>query len=110
MYTGVRRRDRQVAVLRSLGADRRWLVHAEFWQASSSALVPAAVGIPAGFIVGRYVFGLFADHLGVVEGAAAPMAFTAAVVGVLALVSIVAAVAAGHRSRRIAPALLVRTG
>jgi hypothetical protein len=107
VYTAVRHRDHEVAVLRSLGAERSWLVRAVNWLAVTSTLVPAVIGIPLGLIVGRQAFRAYADGLGAVNGAATPGLIVALGLGVLVLVAGVAATVAGRSARRLVPARLL---
>ncbi len=64
MVTSINNRRRAVAVLRSLGADSRWITRTVHWQATMFSLVPLALGVPLGLITGRLVFVLFADSIG----------------------------------------------
>ena len=88
VYTAVRRRRHDVAVLRSMGADGRWLVRAGHWQAIAATLVPVAIGVPLGIVAGRLVFRVYADNLGTLNDAAMPLIVIA--LGVIALVAIAA--------------------
>ncbi|MEA2826640.1 MAG: putative transport system permease protein [Actinomycetota bacterium] len=107
MVTSVRNRRRDVAVLRSLGADGRWLTKAVHWQATAFSLLPLTLGVPLGISLGRLVFEPFAEHVGVVPDASFPFALLAAVtVGVVALANAAATVPA-RRARRLAPAPLL---
>jgi hypothetical protein len=106
-YTAVRHRNHEVAVLRSLGAERAWLVRAVNWLAVVSTLVPAAVGVPLGFIAGRLVFRSYADGLGAVNSAAAPFVIVALGLAVLVALGAVAATVAGRTARRVVPARLL---
>ncbi len=106
-YTAVRHRNHEVAVLRSLGAERSWLVRVVNWLAVTSTLAPAAIGIPLGFIAGRLVFRAYADGLGTVNGAATPAVIVAVGLGVLVVLAAVAATVAGRSARRLVPARLL---
>jgi ABC-type lipoprotein release transport system permease subunit len=107
MVTSVRNRRREVAVLRSMGADGGWLTRAVHWQATTFSLAPLVLGAPLGLIVGRLLFQAFADAVGTVPDASFPYALLAAVTaGIVALANAVAAVPA-HRARRLAPAPLL---
>ena len=108
VYTGVRRRRHDVAVLRSMGADRRWLVRAAQWQAVVATLVPVAIGVPLGVLAGRLVFRAYADNLGTVNDAVLPAAAIVVGLGILIAVAAIAATAAGREARRTAPAELLR--
>ena len=106
-YTAVRHRDHEVAVLRTLGAERGWLVRAVNWLAVTSTLVPAVIGIPLGLIAGRLAFRAYADGLGAVNSAAAPFVIVALGLAVLVLLAAVAATVAGRSARSLVPARLL---
>ncbi len=65
LVTSVRRRRRELAVLKTIGFDRRQVRAAIAWQASTLAGVGLAVGIPAGLLVGSLVWRQVADSLGI---------------------------------------------
>ncbi len=106
-YTAIRHRNHEVAVLRSLGAERRWLVRVANWLAVASTLVPVAIGVPLGFLVGGLVYRAYADGLGTVNQAAAPFVVVTLGVAVLGLLAAVAATVGGRSARRIVPARLL---
>ena len=107
MATSVYHRRRDVALLRSLGADGGWITRAVHWQATSFALLPLALGAPLGLIAGRLVFRMFADSVGAVSSASFPYVVLIVVMaGFVALGNAVAAVPA-RRARRLAPAPLL---
>ena len=108
MMTSMRTRRRDLAILRSLGADRRWVTRAVHWQATVLTALPVLGGIPVGIVIGRLIFGAFADSMGAVRGAAIPLLTIA--VGALAVVAVANAVASivSHRTRRREPALLLQ--
>ena len=106
-YTAVRHRNHDVAVLRSLGAERDWLLRAVNWLAVTSTLVPTVIGIPLGVIAGRLVFRAYADDLGTVNRAAAPFVLVALGLAMLATLAAIAATVAGRSARRLPPARLL---
>lgn len=109
MATSVHHRRRDLALLRSLGANRRWITRAVHWQATSLSLVPLVLGVPLGLVAGRWVFYLFAGSVGAVPSASFPYALlTAVTVALVALANAVAAVPA-QRARRLSPAPLLTT-
>lgn len=109
MVTSMRSRRRDVAILRSLGADRGWVTRAVHWQASLLTALPVVIGIPVGLVVGRLVFAAFADSMGAVNDAAIPVAIVAiGFVAVVALANVIAGVIA-RTARRQEPALLLQT-
>lgn len=107
MVTSVRNRRRDIAVLRSLGADRRWITAAVHWQATALALVPLALGAPLGLIIGRMVFEAFAGNVGAVPDASFPFLRLAGVLGGLVLLANVVAAVPARRARRLSPSRLL---
>ena len=61
----IRRRRRDLAVLRTLGFERRDVRAAIAYQATTLAVLGLLVGVPAGIAVGRVVWRAVADGLGV---------------------------------------------
>jgi FtsX-like permease family len=108
MVTSVQKRRRDVAILRSMGADRRWIARAVHWQATAFTLLPLVIGIPLGLIVGRIVFRSFADSIGTVDDASIPLLLVSGVVaGLVVIANLIASVPA-RRADRVAPAVLLR--
>jgi hypothetical protein len=108
LLTGVRRRRRDLAVLKTLGMDRSQIVRVVAWQASALAGAALLVGIPVGLLVGRWVFALFAGSLGVAPNATISLLVVLATIpAVLVLANLIAA-APGRAAARIRPALVLR--
>jgi hypothetical protein len=109
MVTSMRSRRRDLAILRSLGADRGWITRAVHWQATLLTTLPVVIGIPAGLVVGRLVFAAFADSMGAVNDAAIPVAIIA--IGSAAVVALANAIAGviSRSTRRHEPALLLQS-
>jgi hypothetical protein len=61
----VQRRRIELGVLRAIGFTRRQVAGTIGWQATALALVGAAVGLPLGVALGRWVWTIVADGLGV---------------------------------------------
>ncbi len=72
LVTAVRRRRRELALLKTLGFNRRQVRATVAWQATTLATVGLVVGIPAGLVVGNLVWRLVAEGLGVSTTAALP--------------------------------------
>ena len=86
-----RRRRRDLAVLRALGADARWVTAVVHTQATAVALVALVVALPAGLLVGRVVFRAFVERIGALEGVAYGSAFlVASALLVLVLANLIA--------------------
>jgi hypothetical protein len=108
LLTGVRRRRRDLAVLKTLGMDRSQIVRVVAWQASALAGAALLVGIPVGLLVGRWAFALFADSLGVAPDATISLLVVLAIIpAVLVLANLIAA-APGRAAALIRPALVLR--
>ena len=91
LVTAVRRRRRDLALLNTLGFDRRQIRATVAWQATTLATVGLVIGIPAGLVIGRFAWRLVADGLGVSPTAAIPaLALLITIPAVLALVNLIA--------------------
>ena len=65
LVTAVRRRRRELAVLKTLGFSRRQVRATIAWHASTVAAVGVVIGMPLGLVAGRLVWLAVADELGV---------------------------------------------
>jgi hypothetical protein len=109
LVTAVRRRDRELAILKTLGFARRQVQATVAWQATTFALIGLVVGVPLGFIAGRLVWSRVADGLGVATDVAVPVVSVAvAIVGALVIANVVAALPA-RAAARTRPALVLRS-
>jgi ABC-type antimicrobial peptide transport system permease subunit len=72
LVTSVRRHRRDLAVLNTLGFDRRQMRATVAWQATTLATVGLVVGIPAGMIIGGLVWRQVAKGLGISTTPAIP--------------------------------------
>jgi ABC-type lipoprotein release transport system permease subunit len=108
LITSVRRRRRDIAVLRAIGFSQRQVRAAVAWQSGTLMAVSLAIGIPAGLIAGRQIWLLLTHQLGVVPAVNIPA--TALAVLVVAAVPLAVAIAAwpGEAAARISPALALR--
>jgi ABC-type lipoprotein release transport system permease subunit len=95
MITSVQRRRRDFAVLQSLGFVRRQVSVAVTMQATTFAVVSALIGIPLGFVIGRWVWAAIADELEVPsEPTTRALVVLLIVPGVILLANLVAALPA----------------
>ncbi len=109
LVTAVRRRRRDLAVLKTLGFERRQVRMTIGWHATTVAAVGLVVGIPLGLAVGRLVWRAVAENLGVSTDATWPvLGITVLIPAALAAVNLVAAVPA-HRAARTRPAVVLRS-
>ncbi|HTZ30183.1 MAG TPA: FtsX-like permease family protein [Streptosporangiaceae bacterium] len=108
LVASVRRRRRDLALLKTLGFTRRQLVMTVAWQSTVVAVVGLVIGIPLGIAVGRWLWIAFAHTLSTVPDPVVPASPVAlAAVGALALANLVAALP-GRSAARTPAALLLR--
>ena len=109
LVTGVRRRRRDLAVLKTLGCTRSQVHGVVAWQASALAAAALLAGIPLGVIAGRWAWALFADAAGVSTAATVPLATVLLAIPATLLAANLIAAAPGWEAARLRPALVLRT-
>ncbi len=72
LLTGVRRRRRDLALLKTLGFARSQVLGVVAWEASALAVVALLIGLPLGILAGRWAWTYFANAAGVPAGADHP--------------------------------------
>ena len=72
LVTSVRRRRRDLAILKTLGFDNRQIRATIAWQATTLATFGLIIGIPAGIVVGGFVWSQVANGLGITTTANIP--------------------------------------
>jgi hypothetical protein len=108
LLTSIRRRRRDLAVLKTLGFTRRQVVGTVTSQATAIAAVALLAGIPLGLAVGRFTWNVVAAAIGVVPEAVTPVAPTLLVVPAAFLLAILIAAAPARVAARTRPALVLR--
>ena len=73
LATAIRRRRRHLAVLKTIGFDRRQLLATVGWQALTFAVIGLLVGLPLGVAAGRWAWYLFATEIDVVPEPVTPV-------------------------------------
>jgi hypothetical protein len=107
LIASVRRRRRDLALLKTLGFTRRQLAATVAWQSTVAAGVGTIVGVPVGIVVGRWLWTRFADGIHVVPHTTVPaVPITLIAVGSVVLANIVAAIPARTAARTPAATLL----
>jgi hypothetical protein len=108
LIASVRRRRRDLALLKALGFTQRQLAVSIAAQATVAALIGCVIGIPLGIVIGRELWNVFARGIDVVPAPAVP-ALTLVLVGIGALVfaNLVAAIP-GRIAARTSTALVLR--
>jgi ABC-type antimicrobial peptide transport system permease subunit len=109
LIASVRRRRRDLALLKVLGFTRRQVAATLAWQSSIAALIGVVVGVPVGVLVGRELWLLFARSINAVPDPVTPVA-SAVLVGVGALVfAVLVSWIPGRSAARTPPALILRS-
>jgi hypothetical protein len=109
LITSIRRRRLELAILKTLGFVRRQVSATVAWQATALASVAALVGLPLGVVSGRWVWNVFANHLGVVPDAVVPVLAVLLAVPATILVANLLAVVPGRIASRLKAASVMRT-
>jgi hypothetical protein len=108
LITSVRRRRRDLAILKTLGLTRRTAAAAVVYQASVDAIVGVIVGIPLGILLGRELWILFARDINAVPYPTVPVGALALVgVGTI-VIAILTATWPGRSAARTSPGLTFR--
>lgn len=109
LITSVRRRRRDLAILKTTGFVRRQIAGAVAWQASTLALLALAVGMPLGIVLGRWGWLLTADRLSILRAAVTPLASLGiGVIGLVLVANLVSALPA-RAAARTRPAVVLRS-
>ena len=110
LNASVRRRRRDLALLKALGFAPRQLAEAVAWQATIAALLGVVLGIPLGIVAGRLLWDAFARTLNAVPYPTVPVVSVVLVgVGALVFANLVAALP-GQRAARTPTAAVLRLG
>lgn len=109
LVTGVSRRRRDLALLKTLGFDHRQLHATVRWQATTLATIGLVIGIPLGIVAGNLVWRVVSDGLGVTTRPWIPtLAVLLTTPAALALVNLIAYLPA-RKAARTRPAVALRT-
>jgi ABC-type lipoprotein release transport system permease subunit len=109
LITSVRRRRRDLAVLKTLGLVRGQVTATIAWEATTFAVVALGLGLPLGVAAGRWAWQLTATQLGVDLGPVVPVLPRLAVAGGAILAANLAAAVPGWPAGRLHPATVLHT-
>jgi FtsX-like permease family len=100
LIASVRRRRRDLALLKTLGLTRRQLASCVAWQSTAAAVMGVVAGIPAGIALGRWLWTLFAHQIYAVPQPTVPtLSLVYIGLGALVLANLVAAIPGRHAAR-----------
>lgn len=109
LASSVRRRGRELAILKTLGFSRRQVSATIAWQSTTMAAVGVLIGIPLGVIVGRVIWRSIAQGIGVVSTPDVPVGLLAVVaLMTIVLANLIAALPA-WAAARTRPATVLRS-
>jgi putative ABC transport system permease protein len=109
LVASVRRRRRELALLKALGFTQAQLAGTIAWQSSVSAAIGIIVGLPLGIALGRWLWILFARGISAVPAPTVPVVSMVLIaLGALVFANLAAAVP-GRIAARTPTALLLRT-
>ena len=109
LLTGVSRRRRDLAVLKTLGLTRPQLIGVVFWQASVFAATSLLAGLPLGVLAGRWSWALFTSSVGTAGYADVPVQLLLLGIPATLLLANLIAAAPGWSAARIRPAHILRS-
>ncbi|MFN2607110.1 MAG: ABC transporter permease [Acidimicrobiales bacterium] len=108
LVTSVRRRRRDMAILKTLGFARHQVSAAVAWQATTLVGLALLVGVPLGLAAGRWGWLLFARQLGAAAETAFPIVGLLVTVPVALVVANVVSALPARAAARTRPALVLR--
>jgi ABC-type antimicrobial peptide transport system permease subunit len=109
LVSSVRRRRRDLAILKTLGFVRRQVSATVAWQATTFALMAVLVGLPLGIAAGRWAWRLTAEQLGVASPPISPpLPILAIATGAVVTANLIAA-PPGWVAGRLRPALVLHS-
>jgi hypothetical protein len=109
LTTSIRRRRRDIAVLKTLGFVRGQVRRAIAVQATVIAVLAAAIGLPAGVAAGRWGWRFFAFRFGVIPESVVPGVLLVVAVPAVALLANLIAASPARAAARTRPAIELRT-
>lgn len=108
LVASVRRRQNELAMLRTFGMQRRQLTVSVLWQATVGTIGALAFGVPIGVVVGRGAWSALAASMGVAPNPAIPVSLWAGVAAVVVLAH-AAAILPARSAARLRPAVALRS-
>jgi ABC-type antimicrobial peptide transport system permease subunit len=109
LVSSIRRRRRDLAILKTLGLVPRQVSVAIAWQATTVVLVSTAVGLPLGLAAGRSAWSVAAGQIGVVVRPTVPWAVVLGLVPLALLIANLVAAGPALAAGRIRPAAVLRS-
>ncbi|MEP7046490.1 MAG: FtsX-like permease family protein [Ilumatobacteraceae bacterium] len=109
LIASVRRRRRDLAVLRALGFTGRQLGQTVVWNATFVMIVGLAIGVPVGVVGSNTLWRLFAHQIEVVARPRSSAIATIAIVAVALVAANLAAIVPARQARKLDAAVILRS-
>ena len=109
LLAGVRRRSRDLALLKTLGLVQSQLVRVVCWQATTLATAALLAGVPLGVLAGRWAWLVFARSAGVASQADVPVPLVLLAVPATLLLANLLAAGPGWTAARVPAAAVLRS-
>jgi ABC-type antimicrobial peptide transport system permease subunit len=109
LLSSVRRRRRDLAVLKTLGLTRTQVLRLVSWQATALAAVALLAGLPLGVIAGRQAWAFFANAAGVSAQPDVPLPLILLAIPATLLLANLIATWPAWTAARVHPAIALRT-
>jgi ABC-type antimicrobial peptide transport system permease subunit len=109
LITSVRRRRRDLAVLKTIGLTPRQVASVIAWQATTFSFVALIVGLPVGTVAGRWAWDLVASNIGSATPPFVPVLAIVLVVPAAVAVCNVMAAVPSWVAARVPPATTMRS-
>jgi len=109
LITSVRRRRRDLAVLRTIGFTRAQVRSTVAWQAATLVTMALVIGVPVGIACGRLAWIIFARQIGIVAVIDVPLPYLAVMVAAAIALAVAIAAPPGESAARTSPALVLRS-
>jgi hypothetical protein len=109
LVSSIRRRRRDLAILKTLGFVRGQVSAAVAWQATTLVVLALLIGIPLGIAAGRWGWNFFANQLGIVpEPQVSVVPLLVAIPATVLLANLIALLP-GRAASRVSPAVVLRS-
>ena len=108
LLTSVRRRRRDIALLKALGFSRRQVIATIAVQSTIAVGLGAVVGLPLGILVGRTLWDLFANSIHAIPHVVVPTATLLIIAAVALVMANVIAALPARLAAQTSPAILLR--
>jgi ABC-type lipoprotein release transport system permease subunit len=109
LVSSVRRRRRDLAVLKTLGFVRREVSAVTAWQATTMAAIALLIGLPLGVALGSVVWRLFAEQLGIAPDVSVPLVTVVLAIPATVLLANLTAAVPALLAARTHPATVLRS-